>query len=164
MTRLICAVGVFLLCTAFGAVRAEGLRVRLRASELLLSDLNFIASSLRYERRTAASIAEKLSKTGKLTEFWAKLAHTMDGGASFGAAWELCAKELPLDPGVASAALSFAKNFGSGDAESELAQLELTVSGIGDAVETKAREYPNKRKLTGTLSILFGVAAALLII
>lgn len=164
MIRLVCAVGVFLLCAAFGALRAEGYRVRLRTAEMLLSDLNRIASSLRYEKRTAASIAEKLSETGKLTSFWAKLKHAMDGGASFGDAWALFAKELALDPAVAASAIAFAENFGGGDAGSELAQLELTLSGIADAVKTKAREYPNKRKLVNTLSILFGVAAALLMI
>ncbi len=164
MIRLVCAAGVFLLCAAFGAVRAEGFRVRLRAAEMLLSDLGAVASSLRYEKRTAASIAEKLSETGKLTAFWKKLGQAMEAGAGFGEAWEECGGELALDPAIGAAALSFAKSFGGGDAETELARLEITLESLGEAVRTKAREYPNKRKLTGTLSILLGVAAALLII
>lgn len=164
MLRLICASVILLVCAAFGAVRAESLRLRLGTADMLLSDLNSIFSSLKYEKRTAIQLAEGLANTGKLREFWKKLAASMTKGRSFGAAWEENCGMLTLDRQEAETALAFAKDFGGDSVETELSKLALALSRLDESVKNKKRDYPNKQKLAGTLSVLLGVAAALLVL
>ncbi|MBO4879596.1 MAG: stage III sporulation protein AB [Clostridia bacterium] len=164
MLRPICAALAFLICAAAGMIRAERMKLRLSAAEGLLSDLGVIEASLRYERKPALLIAEELARSGKLSRFWNSILIVMNDGLSFGDAWRKVKGELGIGKTELAALDGFAENFGSTDAETELARLFAAKARLSDAVSALRAEYPKKRKLASSLGMLAGCAAALMLI
>ncbi len=161
--RLAAAGLAFAACTMFGAVRRAENSERLRATERMLHDLAELRSLLHTDGLPLMSIAQRLSLSGAEPELWKRVAEGMEEGLSFSAAYEKAPK-TELCPGAEETMERLASGLGSLDTDSELRRLTLAEEAMKRICASAREQSERKGKLTGSLSTLAGLAAALLIL
>lgn len=165
MFRAISAVMLFIICTLFGKLRTEKYRGRLDTLNAIIEDLRAVETDLRCDRCVASVLVSRLAKAGRLCTLWQEMLSAMQSGCSFGDAWNESKNRLfSLDAEEMSILGAFSEKFGTGDADTELNRLERTINRLEQIEKRLKAEYPNRIKLTGTLSMLCGLAFALMIL
>lgn len=164
MLRLLAAAAVFLICALAGAVRAERLRLRMRALDEIACDIASLETCLRLERADAASVLKQLSENGRRRELWSSIAEQMDGGNSFSAAWEQSRGLLPLDTEELAPLDAFAQGFGKGDIETELARASMLAERFKTCAGRAREALSGRIRAYRAIGSLLGVAAALLVL
>ena len=163
MRGLIAAVILFLSCAAAGAVNAERYRLRLAGLEALTGDLKELADSLKYERADVSATVLKLAERGCLKKFWKEFSVQLRSN-SVSEAYRNALSALPLPDKEREILDGFMLSFGSGDIETELSRLELTSKRMESAYNSEKARLENRIRLSGTLSVLLGVALALTVL
>lgn len=165
MLRAFGAVILFGICTVFGKLRTEKYRGRLDVMNAIIEDLRAVETDLRCERCSAPVLISRLAKVGRLRPLWQEMLSAMQTGCSYGDAWNKSKKMLcSADAEELGILDTFSGKFGAGDADTELSRLERTISRL-ELIEKRLKaEYPNRIKLAGTLSMLCGLAFALMIL
>lgn len=161
--RIVSAALAFTVCAVFGTVRRARMRREAEIASLLAADVCDLERMLRLERRPIAELAGRLAEAGGCREFWRGVAEGIEHGATFGEAYASAPKP---EAGKAAAEVlsALAEKQGSGDAEGESVRIKKTANELADIAEQMRKTSAEKGKLTGTLSLLAGLAAALLII
>ena len=161
--RLAAAGMVLAVCALFGRVRASGNESALRETHALCGDIMRLETLLRSQKLTLPEAAERLSREGASRELWEGVSQRMSEGMSFSGAFS-AAPHPALCLGAAEAVCELAEGLGKADMAAELSRLknaEARLSSICDEAEKAGR---NRDKLTTSLSMLCGLAAALLIL
>lgn len=161
--RLVSAALAFTACAVFGAVRRARIRRERETAAMLTADVAEFERLLRLERRPLSEIAGWLARNGGCKALWRGVEEGMEQGETFRNAY--AAAEKP-EAGKAAAAVldALAGSIGSGDAEGESDRLKKAGDELAEISALMQKSCAEKEKLIGTLSLLAGAAAALLMI
>lgn len=161
--RLIAALLAVCGSALFGAVSNSRAEERIKNTDRLVSDVDEMYSLLRIDRMPLHEIASRLSEKGELPALWANVEAEMEAGASLKEALN----DIKL-PGPGSAAARFAgyltDGFPAGDAETESARIGYALEKLKAYRESAINEQKEKGRLTSSLSLMLGLAAAILIL
>ena len=162
MGRLLCAVIVFAVCTIFGSVRNSGRSKCLYELGDMIADMEELETAMRLEHMPLQSIAQRLAVSGKCEWLWEGVCEGMRNGASFGTAYHLIKKPY-LGAEIEKSLNELASRLGTSDLETEIKRIRKTTDELTRVYSEMQRKNGEKSKLVNSLSILTGLAAALLV-
>lgn len=161
--RLICAGASLTVCVLYGAVKRSGNEILLENVSRLHSDIRLFSNLLRSRRLPLSETADIIACEGELKEMWASASSGIRSGKSFEEAYRDATK--PVLSGEAEAVMSeLASGLGKGDIDSELERLEAARDALGSICAEMRNSYADKNRLIRSLSMLTGIAAALLLL
>lgn len=165
MWKLLCAFLLFLICVLMGGAASEKLKKRADMLSMLLADMKTFRSGLQNENLSVGRIVSELSESGNLRDFWLEMKKEVDLNRSFG---EACSKAenaiSGLDKKEFEEFKAFAADFGTDDTQSELGRIDTLIEKFEEKERMYKCEYPKKIKLLRSLSLLGGLALALMLL
>lgn len=161
--RTIAAISAFGACALYGAVRKARTKGEAAALGGITEDLMEAERMVRLTRSPLTSIAGELAKAGKSQLFWRSIHEKMLAGSSLFKAYSSTPK--PCMNGEAGQVLDgLFSSLGRGDAETESKRIRLAAERLGALFSETEKRASEKCRLTSSLSVLAGAAAALLLI
>lgn len=154
-------------CISFGAGRIanERLKLRLKAITGLKEDFSKINTSLKYERTAAVKLVKSLAVNGSLHTFWQSMLENLNKNEDLYDAFIRCKHLIPSLTDEEYGMLgNFFISFGSSNVEAELIRVSLLYNSLCESEAKLKNDFMNKTKLARTLSVLGGIAIALLIL
>lgn len=150
-------------CALFGSVRqARGAKAVADLASFR-GDLVETENLMRQSRTPLPEIAAKLAESGRCPAFWEAVSRGLAGGLSFREAYSAAPKpELPA--GAAEVADGLAAALGTGDLQTESERLTAAAERLAPMLSDLEKSTAEKGKLIRSLSLLAGLAAALLIL
>ncbi len=165
MWKLIAGVFLFLISYGIGWLMCGRLSYEFNMLSGISADLKTMHSAVKYERKSLLELTTMLADRGELTEFWHEMSIRLEADCGVMAAWGFASKLLKgLNEKDMDTIDAFFMNFGKGGAETELGRFELVLESIGESQGKLKAEYSDRIKLIKTLSVLSGIAFALLIL
>lgn len=161
--RLAASSLVFAGFTLYGAVQKSKKLCALSELSALSSDLSAFAGRLELTMSPLDSIASAAARQSRIKRFWEALAAALSSGLAPDEAFEnacsllRCGEALPVLEELFS-------GLGSSNASAEAACFRFASERIGALAEKLGREAAVGVKLTNSLSVLMGLAAALLLL
>ena len=131
---------------------------------MLVSDMNLIINTLRYETPEVGGIVASLASGGAYTELWSALETRMRAGNTLYEAWSLEKEKVMLGTREKYEVDTFMLNFGKKDRETEISKLELVRQKLASMEACAAGEHEKRMKLASTLPLFLGLALALAIL
>ena len=161
--RLIAAGLVFACCGTFGLVRSARIELELKNAEALAADTERLSGFIGESRMPLREAFERLAEEGGLGELWLELSQRMDSGCSAGDA--VCgAAYFERIRGGREAARELSAGLMSGEAEAVRSSLSGCAARLRTLCDARRGEIASRVKLTRSLSLLLGLAAALLML
>ena len=161
--RLICSAAVFCGFVLYGAVRAERKKAALSEAEALRKDLAELSDRMELTRSHLCAICEELSRKSGLSELWSAMTEGLSKGLAPSEAFALCRGTLKNEAAAAVIKELF-EDLGSADIEKESGRLELSLKKLDELISFSRGEFEKSRRLTSSLSVLMGLAAALILL
>lgn len=159
--RLALAAGAFAVCAVFGTVRRAEREAGRKRLESVSADISALRVKLADGRLPLGRIASELAASGQNAGYWRGVSEAMARGLSFGEA-------APPVPGLDSEAdeilRSLFAGLGDGSLRAEEERIERAERGLRALLEKRTRELEKRGGLINSLSLLAGLAAALLIL
>lgn len=160
--RFVSAALVMCASGLFGEVRKARLRKERSSAEELLDELERLERMMRLERIPLDAAAARLAEDGA-SALWEDISLSLREGDPFEKAYST-AKAPSIDAVSRRIMDELASALGSGELESETSALKRAAEELGEHCRESRKKAAEKEKLTGALSLLFGAAAALLMI
>lgn len=129
----------------------------------LVSDLVELQSRLRLLRSPANELAQALSQKGCAKEFWSGMSKELDLGKTPLNAYK-AAESILLNKTSKTVLEELFNQFGSSDAETEQKRILLAIESLKAAKQKYDSEFERSVKLRRSLSVLMGIAAALILL
>lgn len=163
MWKLSGAFLLFLICVMLGRTASEKLRKKADMLSALLADMKTMRSHLKNGNMSIGNIAAELSENGRLKDFWAEMKKEVDMNRSFAEAYRNTGKLINgLNKKDLESFETFAEAFGKDDVRSELNRLDALIEKFEEEERMYKCECPQKVKLLRSLSVLGGIALALM--
>lgn len=161
--RTAAAFAVFSGFALFGAVSNSRKRQKVKEAKILLADASELESRIKTLRQPLADIAEAFSVNSGCAGFWGGISKGLSAGLSPEAAFDR-AKSMISSDEVRNVLAELFEGLGSSELNGELRRLELAVNRLEQVYAETQKSLESGTKLTNSLSILMGLAAALLIL
>ncbi len=161
--RFFAAFAAFAVCALHGAVRRSESSGRLAHTEGLLSDVRRIGPLIGSLRMPLEAVCRRLAEQGEERELWERIAGQMSRGRSFSqACGGASAAKLPPKAGAVLKRLSV--SLGGGDAQTAVSAVEQAADELSRIASDERSSAARRSRLEGSLSMLFGLGLALLIL
>ena len=164
MMRLLSASALIVLSLAVSFAIKNVLSKNLNALQMLVSDLNIIINTLRYETPEVGKLLASLASCGAYTELWSALETRVSAGDTLYEAWTREKEKLMLGAREKNEVDAFMLNFGKKDRKTEISKLELARQKLASMEACAAGEHEKRMKLASTLPLFLGLALALAIL
>ena len=161
--RAIAAGAAFGACALFGAVRKARAKKELDALSGAAWDIREAERLLRMTNAPLGEIASELSEKGRLRPFWKAVGEGMAGGASAYSAYSNAAPPCAEHEALRVLEELFS-SLGRGDGETESKRLSSAADKLDALYAEAEKKAAEKAGITGAVSLLAGVAAALLLL
>ena len=161
--RLFAAFAAFAVCALHGAVRRSESGERLKRTEGLLSDVRRLGPLVGSLRLPLASVSLRLAHEGSEAQLWEHIAADMEAGHSFAEAYSRAPKPR-LCPEADAVMGRLSASLGAGDTQTAVSAAELAADELSRIARDERARALQRGKLAGSLSTLFGLGLALLIL
>ena len=161
--KLVSAALVFIAFTLYGAVRTSKQNGRLNLLMDICSDIGEIESRLSITKSPLPDIAEVMAVVGACPKLWGSISEGMRKGYSFRQAYEEADRPC-FGTEEAEVLAELARKLGTCNLESECRRLRFTCNKLTTLHGELTKKVQAGAKLNGSLSVLCGLAAALLIL
>ncbi len=161
--RLSAAGICFGICVLFGKVRITRSRQQVEELEKLLGDLRSAENSVRLVRLPLGEIVNGLRENGRSKKLWSSVCAGMSSGLDFGRS-VASADTPPVSPEAEKIFSELSSLAVSNDADVLAKRLSSVADRLENELETERKNSREKEKLTSSLSVFAGLAAALLIL
>ena len=160
--RALAAGAAFGACALFGAVRKA--RAKRDAASLgsLAWDIREAERLLRMTNAPLSEITQELSEKGRMKPFWKAVGERMEDGASAYAAYT--ASPPQAAPEALRVLDELFSSLGRGDSQTESKRLSAAADKLDALYSEAEKKAAEKGRITGAVSLLAGVAAALLLL
>ena len=161
--KLISAGLAFSACVLFGYVRVKGSRRRLSELEGLYEDVKAFEQSVRLDRTELDAEVKRLAEEGRCSDAWKRVEVRMSEGLDLASAIDGSGMKK-LFSGSEEALDLILRMDPCGDHETVSNTLACAAAKLGSIAEKKRECLLKNERITRSLSIFAGLAAALLII
>ena len=159
--RFFAAFAAFAVCALHGAVRRSESSGRLAHTEGLLSDVRRIGPLI--GSMPLEAVCRRLAEQGEERELWERIAGQMSRGRSFSQACG-CASAAKLPPKAGAVLKRLSVSLGGGDAQTAVSAVEQAADELSRIASDERSSAAGRSRLEGSLSMLFGLGLALLIL
>lgn len=150
-------------CALFGSVKKARSGRSLCDAEALVKDLGELGDRMRLRREPLDEISARLAAEGGCRALWKGISQGLAEGRTFSEAYAL-AEKPPVCREVMSVVDELASSLGTGAMEDEIKRLGEAMDKLGTRLAELEKADAERSKLTGSLSVLLGLAAALLLL
>lgn len=161
--RLLAALLSFVICFLYGKVKSARDKKKLDELYGLVCDVKTVETLVKTERLQLDEIVKGLSVSGENADLWTNVYEGISAGTSVSEAVKLAFGKTP-DNEVKALILRLFDNEASREPEAFSAVLSDTAEKLESAYESKKKRSLEKDRLTGSLSVFAGLAAAILIL
>ena len=161
--RLLASGAVFAACVTAGAVRASRMELRIKNTHALSADIARLKGFVCSERIPLDEAAERLRASGGLKPLWEGVCGFMRRGCDLARAYSEAVKP-ELVPEATAVLDELFSALGKGDSAAELERLGSACLRLERVCAEASAEGGKSRRLIQKLSLLLGIAAALLIL
>lgn len=157
--RLVLALAAVGLCAGCGRFAVSDDRKRLEATEAFSASLCEAERRIRIDRIPLPELGAEIRGYDAKSPLSQMIAFICEGKRD-----AACALASRLVPEARAPAAELMRGMGRGDAETETQRLALAMERIGDAAQKAREKHEKSARLTGALSLMLGVGAALVIL
>lgn len=150
-------------CALFGAVRKARTKQEVFALSGITADIREAERMVGLSKAPIASIAGELARSGRSAPFWQSVSDKLNGGSALIEAYSASPAPTAL-PEAAQVLDGLFSSLGRGDAETESKRLRAAAERLEEILGAAEKRASEKCRLTGSLSMLAGAAAALLLL
>ena len=161
--RAASAAAAFAVCAVYGRVKASREEEKLRWEKAMLSDLHSAERLIVSSRVPLWETAGKLSREGACAEMWNDICLRLVSGDSFSKAYS-AARKPPVCPEAADIVGELAEKLGTEDIGAEAERLRCAVDKLLRLCSERESSAAKKCRLIRTLSVLLGLAAAIVLL
>ena len=158
------AAGVsFGICVLFGSVRKARLRRSLEELEALTEDIKYAVSCVKLMKLPVDEIVRRLAENGGCGCFWKSVWEGMTSGLDLKQA--IAVAEKPSLSAVSGSVLSeLADDATLSDSDTLAGRLSMIAERLDAELEYRRGKSREEEKLTSSLSVFAGLAAAILVL
>ena len=161
--RLAAAALVFSTFAMYGVIRTSKHHARVKMLNSLCADMREFGTRLALERMPLPQITARLAADGgECSTIWKTINEGLRDGNTFAAAYAR-AEELLYGNEEKAIMQELARSIGTSDAQSESQRLEFAYKRLDAVLQNLKARTDKSVRLTSSLSVLGGLAAALLL-
>ncbi|MBO4384178.1 MAG: hypothetical protein J5854_02000 [Clostridia bacterium] len=161
--RFVSAGLLFVSCASFGFIRTEREKKKLGTIKGLITDLKEMEHEVRFGRWDTAVILSRLVSSGMEKDIWREAVRKSEKGGSFRRSL-MDAVEKLIDPSVSELLGKHLPEVCSSDSCAEAERIRSAADYLNEYFSIRKAKSDEKNKLTLSLSILAGAAAAITVL
>ena len=161
--RALSALLVFSGFVLFGRVRCSRKKLEASQTEALLTDVTAIECRLGALRQPLERLVGSAAEQSAVSGFWTEISKGLSSGKTPSEAFEVAGDRI-ISSGAREILRELFSEIGSSDLKSELQRLSFAQKRLNALAEETKSRTGSELKLTNSLSVMMGLAAALLLL